>query len=203
MTQFGFFDAPLALVDGERGQVTYRAHFAGAARAAAWFVALRAGVDWHARRRVMYEREVDVPRLTAHFAIADLGAATLPEGIDAEAAAALREVAREATRVVGAGFNSVGLNFYRDGNDSVAPHNDRLGDLVAGEPIALVSVGGTRRMMIRAKKPGEAAVPIDLEAGSLLVMSWSSQLHYTHGVAKTKRAVGERISVALRVRPEG
>jgi alkylated DNA repair dioxygenase AlkB len=44
-------------------------------------------------------------------------------------------------------------------------------------------------------------VPVDLEAGSLLVMSWSSQLHYTHGVAKTKARVGERISVALRVRP--
>ena len=104
--------------------------------------------------------------------------------------------------MLGAPFNSVGLNFYRDGNDSVAPHNDRLGDLVAGQPIALVSLGGTRRMLIRAKQPGEAAVPVDLEAGSLLVMSWSSQLHYTHGVAKTKRAVGERISVALRVRPD-
>jgi len=56
-------------------------------------------------------------------------------------------------------------------------------------------------MMIRSKTPGEPAVPIDLEAGSLLVMTWTSQLHYTHGVAKTKAPVGERISVAIRVRP--
>jgi len=44
-------------------------------------------------------------------------------------------------------------------------------------------------------------VPIDLEAGSLLVMSYASQLHYTHGVAKTRARVDPRISVALRVRP--
>jgi len=102
---------------------------------------------------------------------------------------------------IAAPFNSVGLNFYRDGNDSVAPHNDRLQDLVAGEPIALLSLGAPRRMLIRSKRPGEQAVPIDLAAGSLLVMNYVSQRHYTHGVAKTRAPVGPRISVALRVRP--
>jgi alkylated DNA repair dioxygenase AlkB len=200
MTQFGLFDAPLALVDGERGRVTYYDRFVPAEEAEAAFAALRSGVDWHANRRVMYEREVDVPRLTAHFPLAKLieGEA---EGIDAKSAAAIAGLARRVSDALGAPFNSIGLNFYRDGNDSVAPHNDRLGDLVKGEPIALVSLGSTRRMLIRSKTPGEPAVPIDLEAGSLLVMSWSSQLHYTHGVAKTKAQVGERISVALRVRP--
>jgi alkylated DNA repair dioxygenase AlkB len=200
MTQFGVFDAPLALVDGERGRVTYYDRFVPADEADAAFAALRGGVDWHANRRVMYEREVDVPRLTSHFPLASLVAADA-EGIDAPGAAAIVGLARRASEALGASFNSIGLNFYRDGNDSVAPHNDRLGELVRGEPIALVSLGATRRMMIRSKTPGEAAVPIDLEAGSLLVMSWTSQLHYTHGVAKTKAKVGERISVALRVRP--
>ena len=102
---------------------------------------------------------------------------------------------------IAAPFNSIGLNFYRDGNDSVAPHNDRLHELVEGEPIALVSLGDTRRMLIRSKRPGQPAVPIDLEAGGLLVMSYASQLHYTHGVAKTRAKVGPRISIALRVRP--
>jgi alkylated DNA repair dioxygenase AlkB len=200
MTQFGLFDAPLALIDGERGRVTYYDRFVPAEVAEATFAALRNGVDWHARRRVMYEREVDVPRLTSHFPLASLAAGEV-EGINAEGAAAIVDLARRVTDALDAPFNSIGLNFYRDGNDSVAPHNDRLADLVKGEPIALVSLGSTRRMLIRSKQPGEAAVPIDLEAGSLLVMTWSSQLHYTHGVAKTKAKVGERISVALRVRP--
>ena len=200
MTQFGLFDAPLALVDGERGRVTYYDRFVPADEAEAAFAALRGGVDWHANRRVMYEREVDVPRLTAHFPLAALVAGEV-EGIDASGASAIAGVAHRVSEALGTPFNSIGLNFYRDGNDSVAPHNDRLDDLVKGAPIALVSLGSTRRMMIRSKTPGEPAVPIELEAGSLLVMSWSSQLHYTHGVAKTKAPVGERISVALRVRP--
>ena len=64
-----------------------------------------------------------------------------------------------------------------------------------------MSLGATRRMLIRSKRSGEAAIPVDLESGSLLVMSYASQLHYTHGVAKTRGPVGPRISVALRVRP--
>lgn len=199
MTQLGLFDAPLSLIDNERGNVTYRAGFVPAAQADACFAALRVGVDWHAQRRVMYEREVDVPRLTAHFRI-DPGGSVV-DGITKDAFEILRDIAARVTDAVRAPFNSVGLNFYRDGNDSVAPHNDRLQELAGGEPIALLSLGATRRMLIRSKRSGEPAVPIDLAPGSLLVMNYVSQRHYTHGVAKTRIAVGPRISVALRVRP--
>jgi len=201
MTQFALFDAPLSLIDGERGRVTYQAGFLPADEAENYFRALRDGVDWHSRRRIMYEREVDVPRLTAHFELDEVRAGDEVEGIRSDAATALRDATARIATALSAPFNSVGLNFYRDGNDSVAPHNDRLQDLVAGEPIALLSLGGTRRMLIRSKRAGEPAVPIDLEAGSLLVMSYATQLHYTHGVAKTRAAVGERISVAFRARP--
>ncbi|HEY6893743.1 MAG TPA: alpha-ketoglutarate-dependent dioxygenase AlkB [Rhodanobacteraceae bacterium] len=200
MTQFGLFSAPLSLVAGERGEVTYYGNFLPADVADANFATLRDGVDWHAKRRIMYEREVDVPRLTAHFPLERVRAGDA-EGLEADAASVLGDAAARVSDALGAPFNSVGLNFYRDGNDSVAPHNDRLQDLVKGEPIALLSLGGTRRMLIRSKEPGEPAVPIDLDAGSLLVMSWSSQLHYTHGVAKTRAKVDPRISIALRVRP--
>jgi alkylated DNA repair dioxygenase AlkB len=200
MTQLGLFDAPLSLIEGERGTVTYRGGLISPVQSDAYFSILRDGVDWHAQRRMMYEREVDVPRLTAHFRLDRLPSGAI-DGITDEAFGILRDLAGRVSDEVHAPFNSVGLNFYRDGNDSVAPHNDRLQDLVADEPIALVSLGATRRMLIRSKRPGEPALPIDLAAGSLLVMSYASQHHYTHGVAKTRAAVGPRISVALRVRP--
>ena len=101
----------------------------------------------------------------------------------------------------GVAFNSVGLNLYRDGRDSVAAHNDHIDELVPGHPIALVSLGATRRMTIRAKQPPRRVLHVDLEPGSLLVMSYETQLHYTHGVPKTRGRVGERISLAFRVRP--
>jgi alkylated DNA repair dioxygenase AlkB len=95
----------------------------------------------------------------------------------------------------------VGLNFYRDGRDSVAPHNDHLDEIAPGYPIVLLSLGATRRMTIRAKAVPRRVLHVDLAAGSLLVMSYDTQLHYTHGVPKTSEPVGPRISLAFRVRP--
>jgi alkylated DNA repair dioxygenase AlkB len=140
----------------------------------------------------MYDRDVDVPRLTGHFRL-DPPDAGIPDAI-AQAAA----LVKERTRVP---FNSVGLNFYRDGRDSVAPHNDHLDVLVEGFPIALLSLGGTRRMTIRAKEPPRRVMHVDLAPGSLLLMSYATQIHYTHGIPKTREPVHERISLAFRVKP--
>src|SRR4029078_2576642 len=88
-------------------------------------------------------------------------------------------------------FNSVGLNLYRVGRDSVAPHNDHLDEIRKGFPIALLSLGARRRMNIRAKEAPKRTMHVDLEPGSLLVMDYATQLHYTHGVPKTTDRVGE------------
>jgi alkylated DNA repair dioxygenase AlkB len=112
-----------------------------------------------------------------------------------------RRRARRGARTHGIPFTHVGLNFYRDGNDSVAPHNDKLATLIPGHPIVLLSLGDPRRMEIRAKQPPRNVVRIDLEAGSLLSMSHAMQSAYDHGIPKIKHAVGPRISLAFRVRP--
>jgi alkylated DNA repair dioxygenase AlkB len=57
-------------------------------------------------------------------------------------------------------------------------------------------------MTIRAKAAPRRSLHVDLETGSLLVMDYATQIHYTHGVAKTSEAVGERISLAFRVKPD-
>ena len=179
------------LADDARGRIVYTPGFVDPVLAQGWFAALREGVAWKAERRQMYDREVDVPRLTGHFRLDD---AALPPAL-AEAAA--RVIAGTAVP-----FNSVGLNFYRDGRDSVAPHNDHLDTIVEGRPIALLSLGSTRRMTIRAKLPPKRVLQVDLAPASLLLMSYATQIHYTHGIPKTKEPVGERISLAFRVRPE-
>jgi alkylated DNA repair dioxygenase AlkB len=69
------------------------------------------------------------------------------------------------------------------------------------KPLALLSLGATRRMAIRAKVPPPRSIHVDLEPGSLLVMDYTTQLHYTHAVPKTAASVGERISLAFRVKP--
>lgn len=138
----------------------------------------------------MYDRVVDLPRLTASYR---LDAPDVPEVLH-EAAALLR-------RELGEPFNAVGLNFYRDRHDSVAPHGDKLHMLVPGHPVALLSLGAARPMVIRAKPPAKQVQRLDLAPGSLLVMSHASQSSHEHGIPKLREAVGERISLAFRVRP--
>jgi alkylated DNA repair dioxygenase AlkB len=197
MHQLALFDAREGvLVDDERGRIQYTPLFVPEPLARDWFAEIRAAVSWEAGRRWMYDREVDVPRLTAHFALAT------GEEDERPAPAPLLQAAERVAARTGAPFNSVGLNLYRDGRDSVAAHNDHLDELVPGHPIALVSLGATRRMTIRAKEPPRRVLHVDLENGSLLVMSHATQLHYTHAVPKTGERVGERISLAFRVRPE-
>ena len=182
------------LADDALGCIAYLPDLVAEHAARAWFIELRDGVPWKAQRRQMYDREVDVPRLTGHFRL---------EPPEPEIPEAIRQAAQQVIGKTGVPFNSVGLNFYRDGKDSVAPHNDHLDVLVKGHPIGLLSLGSPRRMTIRAKKPPKRVFHIDLAHGSLLMMSYETQLHYTHGIPKTKEPVGERISLAFRVKPEG
>jgi len=140
---------------------------------------------------MMYDREVDVPRLLGSYRL-DPPSASVPR--------AILEARDRVVERLDVPFSAVGLNLYRDGRDSVAPHNDHLDEIREGFPIALLSLGATRRMTIREKAPPRRAMHIDLEAGSLFVMDYATQLHYTHGVPKTNEPVGERISLAFRVK---
>ena len=190
-----FADEPRVLVEDAEGGIRYQPDFVDAATADAWFAILRDTIAWQQERRPMYDRVVDVPRLLAGFA---LDAPDLPP--------VLVDAARRVRDALGAPFTHVGMNFYRDGRDSVAMHNDKLYSIVAGWPIALLSLGDARRMDIRAKAGMEtgtrSAHRIVLEPGSLLVMRHDSQLHYDHGIPKTREQVGPRISLAFRVRPK-
>jgi len=170
MRQLSFFDTAgpetQTLFEGPIGLVTYLPSLIAEDIAAIWFETLRRDVAWQSDRRLMYDREVDVPRLMASYR---LDADELPGPI--------ATAADHVCAAVGIAFNAVGLNLYRDGNDSVAPHHDRLGDLAKGKPIALLSLGGPRRMTISAQDKSVKAKHVDLESGSLLMMDYTSQLH--------------------------
>lgn len=184
-----FPDADRHLLDGAYGRVTYAPDFVDPTTAAALFDVLREQVPWRADRRVMYDRALDVPRLHASAAI---DSPRLPPE--------LRAIAARLVGETGTPFTHIGFNHYRDEKDSVAPHNDRLGDLVRGHPIVLLSLGATRRMTIREKTPPRGVVHVDLVAGSLLSMDYETQLYYDHGIPKLAMPCGPRISLAFRVR---
>ena len=188
-TQDLFASALVELVMDAEGGIRYWPDFVSETLAKEWFQALHSKAKWTHLRRPMYDRVVDVPRLLASYPL-ESTPFDLPLG----------EMLARIQDKVPAPFNSVGLNLYRNGDDSVAMHNDKLHTLANGYPIALVSLGEPRRMLIRTKAGARDTIVVNLEPGSLLSMSHASQLTHEHGIPKTKRAKGPRISCVFRVR---
>ncbi|MDH5824071.1 alpha-ketoglutarate-dependent dioxygenase AlkB [Luteimonas sp. RD2P54] len=185
-----FDSPPQTLLEDAEGGIRYWPGFAGSREADVWFAELQRLAGWTTSRRRMYDRVVDVPRLLAAYRTV-----ALPPELP------LAAILARVRATVPAPYNAVGLNLYRDGADSVAMHNDKLHTIVPGHPIALLSLGHPRRMLIRAKAGERGRVAVELGHGSLLSMSHASQLTHEHGIPKTARPVGPRMSVVFRVRP--
>lgn len=179
----------LQLLEDAQGGARYWPEFVDPRTARRWFDDLVAKADWQQLRRPMYDKVVDVPRLLSQHRIDDLPG-ELP----------LAEMLARVRQRVPEPFNAIGMNFYRDGRDSVAMHGDKLHQLREGHPIALVSLGAPRRMLIRARTGRRERIAIELAPGSLLRMSHAMQSTHEHGIPKTRHA-DPRISVVFRVRP--
>jgi alkylated DNA repair dioxygenase AlkB len=151
------------------------------------FEQLVATRPWGERTRWMYDRRVREPRLTWHWDV-ETGAALGPE--------VLEEIRLRLSARYGVLFDSVGLNLYRDGRDSVAWHADRIEKEIVDPIVALVSLGEPRRFLMRPRGGGRS-VPFQLGRGDLLVTGGTSQRTWEHCVPKVARA-GPRISVAYR-----
>ncbi len=150
-------------------------------------------VPWHAERRPMYDRVVDVPRLISFFGEHD----PLPDRVLVEARDALTE---HYLPELGEPFRTAGLCFYRDGRDSVAWHGDTIGRGATHDTmVAIVSVGAPRALLLRPRGGG-ASVRFTAGHGDLLVMGGACQRTWEHAVPKTARPVGPRISIQFRPR---
>jgi alkylated DNA repair dioxygenase AlkB len=159
----------------------------------ALFQRLLDGVLWHAERRQMYDRVVDVPRLLCFYGEGE----PLPDpALDAAKAALDEHYGAE----LGEPFATAGLCCYRDGRDSVAWHGDTIGrGSTEDTMVAILSLGAPRALLLRPKGGGPT-VRHDLGHGDLLVMGGSCQRTWEHAVPKSARATGPRISVQFRPR---
>jgi len=150
-----------------------------------WLDALRVALPWRAAKRRMYDRVVDVPRLVAHFNRNAGGPP--PCGLDALVRAFEAHYERP--------FPTVGCNWYRDGNDSVAWHADNVQD--PGDSIvAIIGVGERRPFLVKPATGGSARKWL-IGDGDLIVLGVTSQADWHHTVRKV-RAAGERISIMVR-----
>ncbi|HSO96286.1 MAG TPA: alpha-ketoglutarate-dependent dioxygenase AlkB [Acidimicrobiia bacterium] len=152
---------------------------------------LIATVPWRQGRRHMYGRMVDDPRLTRWYQRAE----TLPDP-------ALGLIRASVSSRYDVPFGAVGLNCYRDGRDSVAPHRDRELRDVDDTLVAIVTLGAARPFRLRPRAGG-TSLDVHPGSGDLLVMGGRSQADWEHAVPKV-RAAGTRVSISLRwARPPG
>jgi alkylated DNA repair dioxygenase AlkB len=146
---------------------------------------LSESVDWRQGRRWMYERMVDDPRLSRWY--------KRDEQFPHDSLVSIEQALQRRYHVR---FGAVGLNYYRDGNDSVAFHRDRELRHLDDTLIAIVTLGARRPFLIRPKGGG-ASIDVAPASGDLLVMGGACQARWEHGVPKVARA-GPRVSATWR-----
>jgi alkylated DNA repair dioxygenase AlkB len=145
---------------------------------------LAATAGWTQRERPMYDAMVTEPRLVTGWKLGEL-----PTPVEA-----LR--ANLSTRYAVA-FDSVHVNLYRSGQDSVAWHGDTVRKVLRDPLVSIVSLGERRRFRLRPRGGGRAVRTFALGGGDLLVMGGAAQHEWEHSVPKVA-AAGPRMSVTFR-----
>ncbi|MGY4517246.1 alpha-ketoglutarate-dependent dioxygenase AlkB family protein [Lysobacter sp. HA18] len=186
---------PLVLPDAD---VRLNPDWLAPAEAAALFDALQDGVAWENHPVRLFGRELPAPRLSSWVGDADAvyrysGLLRAPHPWTPP----LTELRDRLRSELGVDFNSVLANLYRDGRDAMGWHSDDEPELGPGPVIAAVSLGATRRFVLKARR-GDTRLALELPPGSLLVMQGATQANYRHALPRTARPVGPRINLTFR-----
>ncbi len=174
-------------------------HWLGQAEADALFACLLEEVPWENHRIRMFGRLVDSPRLSCWMGDAGAeyrysGAHFIPRPWSPE----LQALCERVGRASGALFNSVLLNRYRNGRDAMGWHSDDEPELGREPVIASVSLGASRRFLLKRRDGQAERQRLALTHGSLLVMAGRTQHEWLHALPRTARPVGERINLTFR-----
>ena len=167
------------------------------AEAGRLLASLLAESPWEDHALTIAGREVRVPRRVAYYGPYPYTYSGIVH--PAHALPAAIAVLRDRIEAVsGQPFNTVLMNLYRSGSDSVSWHSDDDYPHGGHPAVASLSLGETRRFRIAHKRhPGERYA-IDLTAGGLLLMEGTSQLDYRHALPKSAKAHGPRINLTFR-----
>jgi len=183
----------LALPDGDVALLR------GLALPADCMARLVAEADWRQDAIRLYGRELLQPRLHAWYGepeavytYSGLRNVPLPW---TPLLAELRDIVEGAAA---ARFNSVLLNLYRDGRDSMGMHSDNEPELGPQPVIASLSLGATRTFILRHRREkGLKPVRVPLGDGDLLIMRGDTQANWAHGINKQAQA-GARLNLTFR-----
>ena len=183
----------------KNGHVLFMPNFLTIKEANSYFQSFLDEIDWQQEKMNMYGKELLFPRLTAWYGNNDKpytfsGITLRPKAWTNE----LLEIKGKIEVHTKVKFNSVLLNRYRNGNDSISWHTDAEKELGKKPVIASVNLGATRTFQLKHNETNEK-INLELTHGSLLLMGGELQHFWKHQVPKTKKEVGERINLTYRV----
>lgn len=165
------------------------------------FSELYNNIHWRQDNITFYGKTIPLPRLTAWYG--DSGKSYTYSGIEMNPEPwnpTLVKIKSNIESLAGVRFNSVLINLYRCGKDSVAWHSDDEPELGKNPVIGSVSFGDTRRFMLRRKdKKDGRKVEVELTHGSVLIMKGTTQHFWQHQIPKTSKPVKPRINLTFRV----
>lgn len=165
-----------------------------------YFDYFKSTANWQQQIAKFSTVEVPFPRLTAYYA--NPGLDYRYSGIIQVAAPWDDKILALKSKIdaaAGVTFNTLLLNYYRDGKDSIGWHSDSERELVPNPIVASLTLGATRNFELKHKKGAKVGrMTLPLEHGTLLVMGNTIQNYWLHAVMKTKEEVGERINLTFR-----
>ncbi len=181
------------------GEVILYQNFFNTQESSQLFEDLSSNVKWKQEIIQIFGKKMPIPRLTAWYG--DEGKSYTYSGIEQHPEpwnTTLQFIKSKVEEIAKVSFNSVLLNLYRHGKDSVSWHSDDEPELGKNPIIASVSFGATRRFSLRHKHSKNHKIAIDLTSGSLLLMQGETQHFWQHQIAKTAKEIQPRINLTFR-----
>lgn len=156
-------------------------------------------IDWHHDKIKMYGKDIYLPRYSAWYGDSDKpytysGLTLQPKKWNK----GLLYLKSEIDKVSGVNFNSVLMNWYRDGEDYINWHTDAEKVLGKNPVIGSVNFGETRDFVIRMNDKSDK-ITIPLKHGTFLLMSGEMQHHWQHSLPKRKKVKGSRFNLTFRI----
>lgn len=202
MDQLNLFEEPknsLEPIQIINGEYIYIENFYEKNEADLYFNSLIKNIHWKQESMNMYGKQILFPRLTSWYGQSDKpysfsGITLNPHPWSKE----LLEIKKNIEPLANVEYNSVLLNRYRNGNDSISWHTDAEKELGLNPVIASVNFGAERTFQLKHIET-KKRIDIALKHGSLLIMMGELQHYWQHQVPKTKKPKTERINLTFRV----
>ena len=165
-----------------------------------WMERLKKEIEWEQHRIKIFGKWVDCPRLSAWYGNPEALYSYSNLSLTPKAwTPTLLEVRNQLAETIDRPFNSVLLNLYRNGNDSMGWHSDDEWEMGLDPVIASISLGSPRKMKFRHRFDSQVSnFALELSQGSLLIMAGTTQKFWQHEIPKTKKLVGERLNLTFR-----